>query len=124
MSVFQTLFAESCIPSLMQTNGQTISFLSAVGATPLILTAMVGNEERVEGQDSDGRTVTLERSVILTRDPAGPFGGVAAPRLDAEVVIDSANYAVVSVVQQSEGLARLTVRRRIAVERSREGMRR
>lgn len=124
MTVFQTLFAESAVPSLMQTNGQAVSWLSAAGATPLSLTAIVGNEERVEGRDEDGRTVTLERSVIVARDPAGPFGGVAAPRLDAEVIIDAATYAVVSVTQQSDDLSRMTVRRRIAVERSRENLRR
>ena len=124
MTVFAAMFAESAIPSLMGINGQAVSFMSAPGASPLALTALVGNEERVEGRDDDGRTVTLERSVTVCRDAAGAFGGVAAPRLDAEIAVEGATYAVVSVTQQSEGLATLTVRRRIAAERSRENLRR
>jgi len=121
--VFADIFAESALPSLLDTLGDSITYTPA-GGDDVSLTAVVGQEERGELEVEHGRRLRREREVTIATDPDGPYGGVAAPALNDTVTIDSESWAVESISSKADGVATLLVVRFGDVERSQEGYRR
>ena len=67
------------------------------GGNAAALAAIVGNEVATEEVHDTGRRRVLRRTLTITTDPSGTYGGVAAPALNATVTVDTVSYAVESV---------------------------
>lgn len=124
-SVFDELFAESGVPALMEMLGTAEVVYQEPEEDDVTLTAIVGNMEVVEdeGASSGGRRKRYARYFLISRDPDGPYGGVAEPRLAAVIVYDGQSWAVESIESQGGTLVRLGCERIGVVERSRQGYR-
>lgn len=121
--MFDEIFAESADVAI-SIKGTAITYTEP-GESAVALTAIV---KPVEGQpEEDGEhanTLTPHaRDVTISKDPAGEFGGVASPREDANFTIDGEDWAIESIVSESESLTTLRCNGRLPQEISKRGNR-
>lgn len=97
MSMFDTLYAESAAPLLLENNGDSVTvYPSPRAARGVELTGIMGFEG-VQQQDEEqtaGRRRKRVRSVTFSNDPDSPFGGVAEPSEQMIVEYDGVQYVV------------------------------
>lgn len=125
-SAFDQMFADSGVPALMDVLGTAeVKYLDPE-VDPVTLTAIVGNMEVVEeqGGSSGGRRKRAVRSVIISTDPDSDYGGVASPRLSAEIEMpDGEVWSIEGIEAKGESLVNLTCTRKTVSELSRSGYR-
>jgi hypothetical protein len=128
-SDFETLFAASAVPSLMQHQGRGVVYHPAPRAgaiqAAVDLTALVGSEEAREVErDGGGTMIERMRTVTFSRDPQSVYGGVQRPGLNDQLTVDGATYEVQAVSNQSADLVNVECRRLPTSEVARDGYRR
>ena len=122
MSAFDTTYADCALPQLMDQLGRAITYDPADG-DKVELTAIVGQITTEEQAGERGGKKVQIRTVIITTDADGIYGGVAAPRQNEELIIDGDRWAVEAQPTVSASAARLRVVRIGSRERSRDGYR-
>ena len=126
MSRLDDIMAVVGVPLLLEQlgDGTPITYTPA-GGSPVSLTAIVGPERHEpDDDDEEGRSLLRVREVSFATDPAGEYGGVAAPAVNATVTIGGEVWPVKEIVSVGGGLATVRVALRGAVEHSRAGYRR
>ncbi len=121
--MFDEIFAETADVAI-SIKGTEITY-TASSAGALSLTGIV---KPVEGQpEEDGehanRLGPITREITISKDPDGEFGGVADPRMDAKFTIDSEDWAIQSIVSESESLTTLRCIQHLPREISKRGYR-
>jgi hypothetical protein len=98
MSTHDDLFETGSLPVLMSHFGDSgrVQYIPR-GGVPVSVTAIIGNEEAIEVDHASGRRRVLRRTISITRDSAGQFGGVDQPALNAAVKVDTLVYAIASI---------------------------
>ena len=125
-SAFDTMFAGSGVPALMDTLGTALVVYSDPEVDPVTLTAIVGNMEvaEVDGTTSGGRRKLARRTFLISIDPAGPYGGVEIPRLSAHLEMpDGEVWEIEGIEAQSGSTVKLNCVRKSSTELSRGGYR-
>jgi hypothetical protein len=74
--------------------GRTITHYPGGTGAGTDITGIVMTVKSAEQDERFGLDHLHDRSVIITTDPSGAFGGVAAPKVTDEVTIDNVRYAV------------------------------
>lgn len=87
MSRLDTQFAASGLPMLFERLGTAGVICTPEGGSPVTLTAIVGEEVITVEEGNRGRERVRRREIKITRDPSGPYGGVAAPEPTMTVTI-------------------------------------
>jgi len=87
MSRLDTQFAACGLPALMAQLGRAAVYTPR-GGDAVELTAMIGAEVTAIEEGERGTERVRRREVKITRDPAGPYGGVADPQLGDTMTID------------------------------------
>ena len=123
-SEFDELMSELGVPVLMDHLADADSITYTDGGGAVTLKAILYDEEAEEVETIDGLVRRIVREITITTDPAGEWGGVAAPKLAATVTIDSVEYAVEAIARRSDNLATLRLVRRSGVEVTRPNYRR
>jgi hypothetical protein len=124
-SNFDTIFADSGVPALMESLGSSVTY-NDPEEDAVALTAIVGHTEVIEEADgaaSGGRRKRYVREVIVARDEEGTYGGVATPKLSATLTIDGEDWAVEAIEAQSASTLKLRCVRKTVSEQSRAGYR-
>ena len=121
MSVFDANFTELGEPQLLSLNGRSVSY-TPIGGSAVPLTAIVGAvEERDDPDDPHGRSSRRVRTISMSRDASGPFGGIADPGLNDTVVIDSETWAVETEISRTQSMVQLEVVRTMSYLKTRDG---
>ncbi len=89
------------------------------GGSAAAVSAIVGQETHTEDTGATGRRRVMRRRLTIATDPAGDYGGVAAPALNATVTVDGVTYAVESIQPRAGDYFDATVARSEAMEVSR-----
>ncbi len=97
--------------------GTAITY-TASSAGALSLTAIVKPERGQQEEDGEhaNTLAPITREITISKDPAGEFGGVAAPRIDAKFTVGSEDWAIQSTVSESESLTTLLCVQRLPRE--------
>ena len=114
--------ALSGVPKLLAVLGQSITYTPVTGAA-VSLTAIVGDVNILEDDETEGRTSRSSRDVTIATDPSASTGGVADPSLADKVTIGSEVWAVEPIEALAGAFVRLRVVRIESIERTREGYR-
>ena len=94
MSRLDTQFAASGLPVLFEQLGTAGVICTPAGGDPVTLRAIVG-EEVIEVEEGErGKERVRRREIKITRNPGGPFGGVATPQPTMTVTIDGELWEV------------------------------
>lgn len=125
MSTHADLFQFGSLPLLMEHHSDSgrVTYTPRNGNVAAV-SAIVGNEVATEDRHDTGRRRTLRRPVTITTDPAGTYGGVASPALNATVTVDGVIYAIESVEPLSRDVFDLVLVRHEAMEVSNPAYRR
>ncbi len=123
VSMFDEIFAEA-VGVAIAIKGTALTY-TASSAGALSLTGIV---KPVRGQqEEDGEHANMlapiTREITISKDPAGEFGGVAAPRIDAKFTIGTDDWAIQSIVSESESLTTLLCVQNLPREISKRGYR-
>ena len=116
MSIFDEIFAESADVAI-SIKGTEITY-TASSAGALSLTAIVKPERGQQEEDGEhaNTLAPITREITISKDPAGEFGGVAAPRMDAKFTIGTDDWAIQSIVSESSSLTTLLCVQRLPRE--------
>jgi hypothetical protein len=93
MSRLDAQFIATGLPALFEQLGRSVTFTPDGGA-PVTLTAIVGEEVISDEDVGQGKVRIRRREVKITRDPAGPYGGVADPLPTGRVTVDELVYEI------------------------------
>ncbi len=93
MSLHQTLFAAAGLEQILRAQGESIEY-TAKHAQPVSLTALVGPEQSKTTTDGRGRKTVRLRCISVTKNEAGPFGGLLDPQENAVLTYDGIDYAL------------------------------
>ncbi len=120
-SQFDTDYADAVLPGLLEVHGSAATYTPA-GGSPVSLRAMTGPIELVEADVVEGIQEHQTRTITISIDPAGEYGGVAAPAIHDTVQIDSVDWDVAKVSMGRESAA-LSLVREPSVEKARPNFR-
>lgn len=87
--------AAAGIAGLLRAQGEAITITPKNGADAN-MTAIVETERSRIVADGRGQTTKRTRKILITKDPAGEFGGMADPQENAVVLYGTTEYAVSS----------------------------
>lgn len=93
MPLHQTLFAAAGLEQVLRAQGESIDYTAKHGQ-PVSLTALVGPEQSKQLSDSRGKKVVRMRAISVTKNEAGPFGGLADPQENAVITYAGSDYAL------------------------------
>lgn len=116
MTDFDTLFADTGRPVLMETLGEAVTY-TAPGGGSVSATAIVGPVRVTEQQGEHGRTAIAVRDVLLSA------AEVASPSEGGSVTIGAVVWPVLEISHMSATHSVLVVTRNIPTERSKPGYR-
>lgn len=119
-----TTFAASALGLLFEQFAESgrVVYTPANGAA-VSLAAIVGKEGAVRDDSHTGQTRRLRREVKILLDPDSEYGGVAEPRINASVAVDSQGYTI-DTISLLSGHAVLGLVRSDSAEASRPDYRR
>ena len=120
MSIFDELMSDLGVNHLMHALGEAGWTYTPAGGSPVSLTAIAEAKKTEEDETLDGRRRRRVRTVSITTDPNSDYGGVASPSIEATMTSpQNVEYAVEEIESLSASMARLRLRRRDQLERSR-----
>lgn len=121
--MFDEIFAESADVAI-SIKGTAITYTEP-GESAVSLTAIVKPEQGQPEEDGvhANTLAPITREITISKDPAGEFGGVAAPRMDAKFTVGSDDWAIESIVSESASLTTLRCIRHLPREISKRGYR-
>ncbi len=122
MSRFDTDFAASGLPELMDQFGQPVTY-SPVSGPDVSLTMILDPERMTEEEKGGGRVLVQRWEGTITTDPDSDFGGVASPDETATITIGGVVWSVDELAKLTGAYAVLKLVRRSSLERSRPGYR-
>ena len=104
MSDHDDLWEDSGLPLLFDHFGDAGRFTyTARGGVAVAPTAIIGDEESMEEPYAGGRRRVVRRTIGVTTDPDGTFGGIAMPALNAVATVDTIQYAVEKLSKRGRG---------------------
>ena len=120
-SLFDTDYAAAVLPALLEVHGSAAIYTPA-GGSPVSLTGLTGPVELVEADVLEGLQEQQTRTLTISIDAGGDYGGIAAPAIHDTVQIDSVDWDVAEVAP-GHATVTLTLVRHPSVEKSRPNFR-
>ena len=122
VSTFSDKFEALGLPPLFDKFGEAVQYL-VTGEDAVDLTAIVGAEstEVVDGEHGQVRVRT--RTVTISRDASGDYGGVAAVSDRGAFTINSERWAVDGKESETAESVVVRVVRRVSIEKTKAGHR-
>src|SRR5438045_2602462 len=93
MSLHATFMAAAGIGGLLRAQGEAIEITPKNGQ-PVPMTALVGVEATRTVPDRQGQRQVRARTVTITKDPDGEFGGMEDPQENAVLTFAGIEYAI------------------------------
>lgn len=101
MTVHDDLMTEMALPAMFEHQGTAGVTYTPEGGSGVSLTAVLWPEELVEEQYADGTRLLRRRDALISRDPAGEYGGVASPEVHDTLTIGGELWNVQEFAKQT-----------------------
>ena len=93
MSLHATFMAAAGIGGLLRAQGEAIE-ITPKNSQSVSMTALVGVETVRTAKDRQGERQVRSRTVTITKDPEGEFGGMEDPQENAVLTYAGTDYSV------------------------------